>query len=43
MKINYSNLFPVKHEAPVGNPDGYYTKQKPNKKPRKPNQKQSKR
>jgi hypothetical protein len=23
-KINFSNLFPVKHKSPVGNPDGYY-------------------
>jgi hypothetical protein len=23
-KINFSNLFPVKHKSPVGNSDGYY-------------------
>jgi hypothetical protein len=23
--IKFSNLFPVKHTSPVGNPDGYYT------------------
>ena len=43
MKINYSGLFPVKHEAPIGNPDGYYIKQKPKKKQSKPVQKQPKR
>jgi hypothetical protein len=43
MKINYSGLFPVKHEAPVGNPDGYYTNQKPKKKQLNTVQKQPKR
>ena len=43
MKINYSGLFPVKHEAPIGNADGYYTKQKPKKKQPKTAQKQPKR
>jgi len=23
-KINFSNLFPVKHKSPVGNESGYY-------------------
>ena len=43
MKIKYSGLWPKKHEAPVGNPDGYYTGQKPKKKQPKPVQKQPKR
>ena len=43
MKITYSGLWPEKNEAPVGNPDGYYQKQKPKKKPVKPVQKQTKR
>ena len=43
MKITYSGLWPVKHEAPIGNPDGYYSNQKPKKKQPKPVQNQSKR
>ena len=43
MKIKYSGLWPKKHEAPIGNPDGYYQTEKPTKKPQKPDQKQSKR
>jgi hypothetical protein len=34
-KINFSNLFPVKHKSPVGNSDGYYLTPAPNKKKKK--------
>ena len=43
MKLKYSGLWPKKHEAPIGNPDGYYQKEKPKKKPTTLTQKQSKR
>jgi hypothetical protein len=23
-EIKFSNLFPAKHQSPIGNPDGYY-------------------
>jgi hypothetical protein len=34
-KINFSNLIPVKHKSPIGNPDGYYLTPTPDKKKRK--------
>jgi hypothetical protein len=34
-KINFSNLVPVKHKSPVGNPDGYYLTPTPDKKKKK--------
>ena len=43
MKLKYSGLWPVKHEAPIGNPAGYYQQQKPKKKQVKPAQTQPKR